>query len=287
MGTWGPGIFSEDVACDVRNEYRGLLQEGMEDDAATDLVIERWKSTQEDPDEGPTFWIALAMSQSKLGRLRQDVKDRALDAIAAGPDARWQEAGLSGKRAAALTKAEKVLSGPQPERRTVRAPSKRRFIDGEPIQGLVLAIPLGDGTQAYGRVIPPGMEFYGKRDPEGTEPDLEAITSEPRAWWHGVSYRAIRSRRWEVAGIVPLTKKEQEEQFPMWRLDGVTGFAYLYEYNPSTVTLGSTRLSRKECEQMVLASVMDDVHVEEKLRDHFAGRQYLGDMHALDRIVDP
>lgn len=38
MGTWGAGVFDDDLACEVRKKYRTLLGEGYEGPAATDAL---------------------------------------------------------------------------------------------------------------------------------------------------------------------------------------------------------------------------------------------------------
>ena len=163
----------------------------------------------------------------------------------------------------------------------------RRFVGGKPVLGLVLALPLGDGSQGYGRVLPDGMEVFTRRDPLGTQPDLLTLVEGPRAFRHWVSYAAVRSRRWEALGVVPLTEQEESDRLSVWRVDAETGFAYRYSWDPVRATLGTERLTRKQCTRMELASVMDDVHVEERLRNFFEGRPYLDDLLALARVKDP
>lgn len=36
LGVWGPGIFSDDLACDLRDEYRELVADGLSGEEATD-----------------------------------------------------------------------------------------------------------------------------------------------------------------------------------------------------------------------------------------------------------
>ena len=67
------------------------------------------------------------MTQSKLGRLEPDVRDRALAIIDAGADlAVWEQDNpkLLSKRRAVLEKARAQLTGPQPARRRVRPPKR-------------------------------------------------------------------------------------------------------------------------------------------------------------------
>jgi len=43
LGVWGPSLFSDDVACDVRDYYRELLEDGVEDGAATGQTLEKFR----------------------------------------------------------------------------------------------------------------------------------------------------------------------------------------------------------------------------------------------------
>src|SRR5947209_8139499 len=127
MGAWGPGLFSDDLAMDVRSEFRELIEDGVGDAEATRRIIEAHAGSIEDPDEGPTFWIALAFTQSKLGRLDAMVHDRALEVIERGEGLHlWDhDPKLLAKRKEALEKVSAQLTGPQPPRKRVRPPSRR------------------------------------------------------------------------------------------------------------------------------------------------------------------
>ena len=127
MGTWGPAIFSDDTACDVRDDYKDLLGGGLEGPAATDRLLADWATTLNDPDEGGVFWLALAATQWRLGRLEERVRANALDAIESGRDLRrWDEPKQRRKREAQLTKLARTLASPQPAPRRVpkMAPSR-------------------------------------------------------------------------------------------------------------------------------------------------------------------
>lgn len=123
MGAWGTAIFSDDTAADVRDDYRDLLGDGLEPAAATDALLERMKDTVEDSDEGPVFWLALALTQHKLGRLEERVKREALRVIDDGLGLdRWREAGPAElqKRQAVLAKTRQILVSPQPVAKKLR-----------------------------------------------------------------------------------------------------------------------------------------------------------------------
>lgn len=115
MGAWGPGLFSDDTACDARDEYRQCLLDGLEGAAATDKVLETFSSSLDDPDDGPPFWLGLAATQSKLGRLDDRVRERALRIMDDGSDlARFAEAPkLIPSRRRMLEKLRSQLNGPQ------------------------------------------------------------------------------------------------------------------------------------------------------------------------------
>ena len=142
MGTWGIGLFSNDVACDIRDYYRQLLEDSVEDRAATRLTLEQFEPYLEEPDD-VALLIAFAVTQSKLGRLEPEIRDRALAIIDAGADlAVWERENpkLLPKRRAVLEKAHAQLTGPQPARRRVRPP-KRVLSDLAAGDVLALALP--------------------------------------------------------------------------------------------------------------------------------------------------
>jgi hypothetical protein len=151
MGFWGPGLFSDDTASDVRADYRQLLEDGMADEAAVQRILDRYADALRDPDDAPSVWLALAVTQSKLGRLDPVVCAQALAAIDTGTDlVRWAaDPGLATKRRAVLQKVRAQLTGPQPPRKKVRPPS-RHVTDLQP--GDVLGYQAASRTWALLRV---------------------------------------------------------------------------------------------------------------------------------------
>jgi hypothetical protein len=141
LGAWGTGLFSDDVACDIRDHYRQLLEDAVEDSAATRLTLEKFAPYLDEP-EGVALMIAFAVTQSKVGRLEPDIRDRALTIIEAGADlALWERENpkLLSKRRAVLENARAQLTGPQPARRRLRPP--KRTLSGL-AAGDVLALTL-------------------------------------------------------------------------------------------------------------------------------------------------
>jgi hypothetical protein len=111
MATWTARLFGNDTACDVRDEYRDLIEVGVDDGEATRRTIQKFSRWFDDAEDGPMCWLALAVTQSKLGRLEDAVCDRALQALDAGLET-------------AFDKARGQLTGPQPTRKKLRPPKR-------------------------------------------------------------------------------------------------------------------------------------------------------------------
>jgi hypothetical protein len=121
MAASGVGLFHDDVAVDVRSEYLDLLANGVSDAEAFRTMVQEWKESIADYDDGPVFWLALAATQWEYGRLHSRAKTQALKIIDNGTGIdRWTDAGLAKKRQAVLARLRKKLLSPQPERRTPR-----------------------------------------------------------------------------------------------------------------------------------------------------------------------
>jgi hypothetical protein len=121
MGVWGTAIFSDDLAADLRNDFRALIGEGMSSAQAIDRLLAEYASSLEDNEEASVFWIALAAIQWKLGRLEDRTKREALHIIESGRDLeRWENPRHRNKRSAVLEKLRKeLLSENQPEPKRV------------------------------------------------------------------------------------------------------------------------------------------------------------------------
>jgi hypothetical protein len=129
VGAWGTGLFSDDLACDVRDHYRELLEDGVDDQEATRLTVEKFRAYLDEP-EGVGL-LALAVTQSRLGRLDPDIRDQSLAVLDRGADLEmWERDNpkMLVKRRATLEKARAQLTGQQPPRRRLRPP--RRISSG-------------------------------------------------------------------------------------------------------------------------------------------------------------
>jgi len=201
VGAWGPGLFSDDLACDVRGEYREMIEDGVPDEEATHRILERYKQEAADPDDGATFWLALAFTQSKIGRLDPSIRDHALQVIERGEGLHmWQDdPKLLAKRKAVLEKIRIQITGRQPPRRKLRKP-KGQVTDLVPGDVILLRaanrcalLRVARLHQSRIGVIPVlvALDFEGTEPPPPEElrtlpdrPERKPKLLEPRPWDH-------------------------------------------------------------------------------------------------------
>lgn len=92
MGIWGVRLYQNDVALDTKEEYIQLLRDGNSDEEALKKVVDKNKEIINDEIDGPVFWLALAETMWKMGRLTEEVKQKALKVIEDGEDIKnWKE----------------------------------------------------------------------------------------------------------------------------------------------------------------------------------------------------
>jgi len=168
MGTWGTAIFSDDLASDIRMRYRDLVGDGLTGPEATDILLEEYSEVFDDLDVAHIFWLALAATQWRCGRLEPRVQAKAIEAIDSGADlVRWREAPqLINKRQAVLTELRRTLSSPQPSQKKIR---KRFRNTCEWEIGEIIGYRLLSGAFAMFRVI----DYFV--DLGGTSPIFEVL----------------------------------------------------------------------------------------------------------------
>lgn len=118
MGAWGTSLYANDASCDIRGDFQFQLRSGKTMEEAMSSILEAYKSTIEDSEDGPLFWFALADTQWNYGRLLPEVKEKALYYLNHREEEmmRWEE---SDARKAAqwnetLDKLQTKLLSPQP-----------------------------------------------------------------------------------------------------------------------------------------------------------------------------
>lgn len=91
MGTWGPKLYQDDLAEDIKNEYEELLKEGKSNKKAIEHICLMYKEEIEDSDERPVFWMVLADVLCENKNLTNFVKRKALKEIELGENLeRWK-----------------------------------------------------------------------------------------------------------------------------------------------------------------------------------------------------
>lgn len=121
MGTWGPALFSDDTARDLREDFRAAIADGFSPAAATDKILAEYRPDPADPPYAATVWLALAATQWKLGRLEVRVRDEALAAIdSGGAIVAWLGTKDEAQRQRILADTRAQLLSPPPPPRQMR-----------------------------------------------------------------------------------------------------------------------------------------------------------------------
>jgi hypothetical protein len=151
MGAWGVAVFSDDLAADLRGDFRELIGDGLTSTEATERLMAEYASSLDDADEMPVFWIALASAQWKLGRLEERTKQMALAVIDNGADLkRWDDPKSLAKRKGVLEKVRAELLSPQPA--AARVPRTIREANDWQV-GEMIGFRLSSGKWTVFRVI--------------------------------------------------------------------------------------------------------------------------------------
>jgi len=133
--------------------------------------------------------------------------------------------------------------------------------------GAFLKVPIDDEYHTYARILQEGIAFYDCRTTEEID-EMQRIASCPVLFITGVYNDVITQGHWLKVGKLPL-----EEKFSLLPLQ------YIYDhigegfkiYDPNT---GIIRPSTKqECYGLECCAVWEGFAIEERLRDHYAGRE--------------
>ena len=149
MGTWGPGLYANDTACDLKPAITAVARLPYDADALVALFVDRDRGVAETPDDPdyPTFWLVLADQLHRKGIDAPEVFQRACEIIDSGADAHAMVAqGLgprdSKARAEGLGKLRARLAQPVAAnaRKTLKKPQKLLMHAGD-----VMVAPVRDG----------------------------------------------------------------------------------------------------------------------------------------------
>lgn len=169
MGAWGTGVFQDDTAADIREEYRDHIGNGLSGPESTARILQGYASSLADAEGAGVVWLALAATQWQCGRLEPETLEKALRVIDSGSDlARWK-AGSNGdylKRRAVLEKLRAQITSPQPEPKKIR---RRVLAECDWRVGELVSYRLLSGNLIVFRAI--GLHA----DKGGTSPTVELL----------------------------------------------------------------------------------------------------------------
>lgn len=125
MGNWGTGIYQNDVSEDVKNDYIAKLKGGKSDEEALQEILLEYMLESSDDDSKCDFFLGLADTLWKVGRLTEEIKNKALESIEADNlSGRWKTENDRIKRKETLKQLDKRLRSqmPEPKRITSHKP---------------------------------------------------------------------------------------------------------------------------------------------------------------------
>lgn len=124
MGTWGTGIFQNDIADDVKTDYFNKLKMGKSDEDALSEIISENSDFLHDSEDSLDFWFALASLMFDYGRLNEEVKCKAISLLESEKDSeRWTEK-ENKKRKIELEKLKTKMYSEIPPRKKVAVTKK-------------------------------------------------------------------------------------------------------------------------------------------------------------------
>jgi hypothetical protein len=140
--------------------------------------------------------------------------------------------------------------------------------------GRIVAVPLGDGTCGYGRVITePQCSFFDVRGACDEPVDPLWLVEQPVAFTIAVMKSAFRrAGPWTLLDVVPPLEEELSVAFRQGKRDAISGRFSVYWEDPASGTWGEEPAQRHEVIDLEVAAVWSREHVEDRLRDHFAGK---------------
>ena len=130
----------------------------------------------------------------------------------------------------------------------------------------MVEIPLGEGRRGFGRDLGLEVEFYDRQGTDGEAVDFTELEGTPVAFRVWVMDSAFKpSSPWRSIGKLPLRKGESPNS-RFAKQDALTGALSIYwdgHEEPATLD---------DCAGLEIAAVWSANHIEDRLRDHFAGK---------------
>jgi len=142
------------------------------------------------------------------------------------------------------------------------AEAKRKLVKRK--IGDILKIELGDGTHTYARTLPDAtFAIYDARTSEDL-PIMETV-ERPILFYVAVMNHAVKEKRWIVVGHKTL---EEGLQGPPRFIQDALNWKRFSIYEDGRIRPAT----RQECLGLEREAVWEPEHVEDRIRDHYAGR---------------
>jgi hypothetical protein len=136
----------------------------------------------------------------------------------------------------------------------------------------VVEIPLGNGQATLARDLGTEVEFYDRLIAEGEDVDVTQVRLAPIAFQVPVMDSAFkRGGGWRVIGQLPLGNDEPRDA-RFFKQDPISGRLSIYWEDHLHGGWHEVPATVEECSGLEQAAVWSAIHIEDRLRDHFAGR---------------
>lgn len=151
-----------------------------------------------------------------------------------------------------------------------------------------MVIPLGHGQFGLARDLGTEVEFYDRlaAEDESVNPtDLDGYSVAFRVPVMDSAFK--RGGRWRVIGRHPLRDDESPDT-RRFKQDAITGELSIYWEDSVRGTWHEEPATLEECADLERSAVWNANHIEDRLRDHFAGRPniWVGSL-AIDTAAIP
>jgi hypothetical protein len=133
--------------------------------------------------------------------------------------------------------------------------------------GDVVSIPLGDNRVAFGWVLKePLLAFFDYSCDTSAIPAVSEIINKPIAFRIDVMNHAVTRGRWPVIGHATVPDKLLQTPW-FFKKDIISGELSITQTGAEEIPA-----TYEQCKALERCAVWDPEHVEDRLRDHFAGR---------------
>lgn len=245
MGTWGPGLYQNDVSEDIKGDFIDKCKRGHTIEEATEIFIKEYARELEDDDDAPNFWFALADIQWKYGKLLPKVKENALcyieHELKNGTYDEFDKREAK-KRKKVLEDLREKLNSPMPPEKKI---SQYRFYQCEWKIGDVYAYPLDveiwKDTRFYGDYLI--MQKIGERTwwPGHTIPVVRMKITENKQLPQNLDeMEALRYIRFVKGHTLEKEEMEALKDYMHFEEERICNGKYIFSKDTYMIALGST-----------------------------------------------